>query len=145
VLPLLGCFAESVTHAGDVGAGHQLKLIHNFVSLGFAAVLAEAAACARSAGIAPDALVEVLASGGGGGVVFERLRPFIQSDDPSGFRFTIANALKDLTYYTTMAEQMGAASDAAAAIRSLYGAAEAGGHGAKTVPELIAILERRDG
>jgi len=145
VLPLLRCFAENVTHAGDVGAGHQLKLIHNFVSLGFAGVLAEAVACARSAGIAPEALIEVLASGGGGGVVFERLRSFIQSDDPSGFRFTIANALKDLTYYTTMAKQMGAASAAAAAIQSLYGAAEADGHGARTVPELIAILGRRDG
>jgi 3-hydroxyisobutyrate dehydrogenase len=145
VLPLLNCFAENVTHAGDVGAGHQLKLIHNFVSLGFAGVLAEAVACARSAGIAPDALVEVLASGGGGGVVLERLRPFIRSDDPSGFRFTIANALKDLTYYMTMVEQMGAAAAAAAAIQGLYAAAEADGHGGRTVPELIAILDRRDG
>ena len=145
VLPLLRCFAENVTHAGDVGAGHQLKLIHNFVSLGFAGILAEAAAGARSAGIAPEAFIDVLASGGGGGVVFERLRPFIQSDDPAGFRFTIANALKDLTYYVNMAEETGAACDAAAAIQSLYHAAEAGGHGARTVPELIAILDRGDG
>ncbi len=144
-LPLLKCFAENVTHAGDVGAGHQLKLIHNFVSLGFAGVLAEATACARSAGIAPEALVDVLGSGGGGGVVFERLRPFIESDDPSGFRFTIANALKDLTYYMSMAEHMGAARDAAASIQNLYHVADAGGHGAKTVPELIAILGNRDG
>jgi 3-hydroxyisobutyrate dehydrogenase len=145
VLPLLRCFAENVTHAGDVGAGHQLKLIHNFVSLGFTGVLAEAAAGARSAGIAPEAFIDVVASGGGGGVVFERLRPFIQSDDPSGFRFTIANALKDLTYYVNMAEETGAACDAAAAIQSLYHAAEAGGHGARTVPELIAILDRQGG
>src|SRR5690606_4959530 len=45
--PLLASFAENVVHAGPVGAGHTLKLLHNYVSLGFTAVLAEAAACAR--------------------------------------------------------------------------------------------------
>ena len=51
VLPLLQCFAENITHAGPVSAGHQLKLLHNFVSLGFSAVLAEAAAAAQRAGV----------------------------------------------------------------------------------------------
>jgi hypothetical protein len=42
--PVLSCFAENVAFAGPVGSGHRLKLLHNFVSLGFSAVLAEAAA-----------------------------------------------------------------------------------------------------
>ncbi len=33
--PLLACFAENITHAGPVGAGHRMKLLHNYVSLGF--------------------------------------------------------------------------------------------------------------
>src|SRR5437868_3944132 len=29
-LPLLRCFAENITHVGDIGAGHAMKLLHNF-------------------------------------------------------------------------------------------------------------------
>ena len=41
--PLLACFAENITHAGPVGAGHRMKLLHNYVSLGVVALLSEAA------------------------------------------------------------------------------------------------------
>ncbi|WP_198969262.1 NAD(P)-dependent oxidoreductase, partial [Xylophilus sp. ASV27] len=75
--PLLACFAENITHAGPVGAGHRMKLLHNYVSLGFVALLAEAAACAERAGIAPEVLVDVLAQGGGGGIALERLKPYL--------------------------------------------------------------------
>lgn len=67
ILPLLEGFAENIAHAGDVGAGHTLKLLHNFVSLGFSAVLAEATAASRKAGISDTALLEVLGAGGGAG------------------------------------------------------------------------------
>ena len=36
VMELLSCFADSIITAGPVGAGHGLKLIHNYVSLGYA-------------------------------------------------------------------------------------------------------------
>ena len=42
--PLLACFAENISHAGPVGAGHRMKLLHNYVSLGVIALLSEAAA-----------------------------------------------------------------------------------------------------
>ncbi|HWV09437.1 MAG TPA: NAD(P)-dependent oxidoreductase, partial [Pseudomonas sp.] len=29
--PLLACFAENITHCGPVGAGHRMKLLHNYV------------------------------------------------------------------------------------------------------------------
>ena len=47
VKPLLQCYAENIVFAGPAGGGHRLKLIHNYVSLGFSVVLAEAAACAE--------------------------------------------------------------------------------------------------
>ena len=67
-LPLMRCFAENIFHAGPVSSGHKLKLLHNYVSLGFSAVLAEAAACANRGGIAPAIFTDVLARGGGAGV-----------------------------------------------------------------------------
>lgn len=138
--PLLACYAENITWAGPVGSGHRLKLLHNFVSLGFSAVLAEAAACAEAADIDPAVFIEILAKGGGNGVVLERLRPYIESRDGSGFRFTIANALKDMTYYTTMAEEAGASHRTADAVRQTYAKARKESADNATVPELVSLL-----
>ena len=101
--PLLQCFAENITHAGAASAGHSMKLLHNYVSLGMVTLLSEAAACARHSGVSSDVFVEVLAKGGAGGTALERIRPYLLAGDPSGLRFTIANACKDLGYYNEMA------------------------------------------
>ncbi|MFM7533795.1 MAG: NAD(P)-dependent oxidoreductase [Rubrivivax sp.] len=143
--PLLGCFAENVTHAGPAGAGHGMKLLHNFVSLGMVALLAEAAACAGRQGVAPEAFVEVLARGGGAGIALERIKPFVLSGDPSGLRFSLGNAVKDLSYYAQMAQGAGAAREVAEAVlAALQAAADAAGPegGRRWVPELVEIWGR---
>lgn len=140
IRPLLACFAENIVHAGPVGAGHRMKLLHNYVSLGFSAVLAEAAACAQRANVDPHVFMEVLAKGGGGGVVLERLRPYIESKEIAAFRFSISNALKDIGYYTTMAGEMGASMATAQGIRQTLEGAVAAGLGGAAVPELIDLL-----
>jgi 3-hydroxyisobutyrate dehydrogenase len=140
--PLLSSFAESIVYAGPVSSGHRLKLLHNFVSLGFSALLAEAAACADQAGVDPAILVEVLATGGGEGAILRRLQPYITSRDGSGFRFTIANALKDMTYYTTMAREMGVADGTARAVRETYLRASEQADAQATVPQLVSILAK---
>jgi len=139
-LPVLQSYAENIVYAGGVGAGHQMKLLHNFVSLGFSAVLAEAAACARQTGTDPQTFCDILAAGGGGGVVLNRLRPYIESGDTSGFRFSMANALKDMGYYCTMAEEQGAYDALAVAIREIYAEAAQAGLEQSPVPVLIDHL-----
>lgn len=141
--PVLRSFAENVTHVGAVSSGHRMKLLHNFVSLGFSAVLAEAAACAQAAGMDPACFAEVLATGGGEGAVLRRLRPYIESGDDSGFRFSIANALKDMNYYTAMADELRARSHAASAVKELYEFGSAMADEQATVPELVSLLARR--
>ena len=145
-MPILKCFAENITHAGPVGAGHRMKLLHNYVSLGFATLLAEAAASAQNAGIDPQVFVDVLAQGGGGGMALERLKPFITSGDASALKFSIDNAYKDLSYYTSMAQGAGANANhtvADAVLKTLEQAREAG-HGQDWVPMLVkAIADRR--
>jgi len=142
IRPLLACFAENIVHAGPVGSGHRMKLLHNYVSLGFSAVLAEAAACAQRANVDPQVFMEVLAKGGGGGVVLERLRPYIESKEIAAFRFSISNALKDIGYYTTMAGEMGASMTTALGIRQTLEGAVAAGLGGAAVPEMIDLLAR---
>jgi 3-hydroxyisobutyrate dehydrogenase-like beta-hydroxyacid dehydrogenase len=137
--PLLRSFAENIVHAGPVGSGHRMKLIHNFVSLGFAAVVSEAAACAHDAGIDSDVLLQVLSKGGGDGVVLNRLKPYIETRDNSGFYFSLSNAMKDMTYYDDMAMESGAAHTVANAVKVSYAFAASQDPEAK-VPDLMGML-----
>ena len=139
---ILASFAEHIVHVGPVGAGHRLKLLHNYVSLGFIALLSEAAACAIDGGIAIDDFVDVLAKGGGGGTALERVKPWLLSRDPSALRFAMTNAKKDLGYYTTMAGEAGAATGIADAVRATYADAADRGGAEAIVPQLVDLLRR---
>ena len=139
---VLECFAENITHVGPVGAGHSMKLLHNYVSLGMVTLLAEAGACAARNGVAPAAFVDVLAKGGGGGIALERIKPYLLAQNPSGLRFSIANARTDLDYYNAMASDAGSPKDLAAAVLRTLQDAVAQGKGESFVPELVSILGR---
>jgi 3-hydroxyisobutyrate dehydrogenase-like beta-hydroxyacid dehydrogenase len=141
-MPVLRCFAENVTHAGPVGAGHRLKLLHNFVSLGSVALIAEAAACAARGGIEPALFVDVLASGGGAGVALDRLKPYIVNGDASGLQFSMGNALKDLKYYLQMADKSGAVHRVADGVADTLAHAVLLGSADTHLPELVSLLAR---
>ena len=141
--PLLQCFAENIAHAGPVGAGHSMKLLHNYVSLGMVTLLAEAAACAQRNGVAPEVFVDVLAQGGGGGTALQRMKPYLLTQDPSGLRFSIANARKDLAYYNEMAADAGAVQGVAAAVLATLDGALAQAAPGAYLPELVALLGPR--
>ncbi|HEX6016909.1 MAG TPA: NAD(P)-dependent oxidoreductase [Burkholderiaceae bacterium] len=138
--PLLACFAEHITHVGPVGAGHRMKLLHNYVSLGFIALLSEAAACAQRGGVTAAAFVDVLAKGGGGSVALERLKPYLLQRDTSSLRFAMANAHKDLGYYQAMASGDGAATEIADAVLRTYARGTSEGGPDALAIELAALL-----
>ena len=140
--PVLQCFAENISHAGPVGAGHSMKLLHNYVSLGMVTLLAEAAACAQRNGVALEVFADVLAKGGGGGTALERLKPMLLAGDPSGLRFSIANAAKDLGYYNAMAGDAQAQRAVAAAVLGTLDGALAQAAPGALMPELVALLAR---
>ena len=141
VLPLLQSFAENIAHVGETGSGHTMKLLHNYVSLGFTAVLAEAAASAGRSGIDPARFVEVLAKGGGGSVVLDRLSPFILEGDPSGLKFSLSNAHKDISYYSQMADDLNAGQATANGVLALLQSQMDAGRGDILLPELVKLLQ----
>ncbi len=142
-MPVLQCFAENIVHAGDVGAGHRMKLLHNYVSLGTATLIAEAAACAQRSGVAMETFVEVLSKGGGAGVALERMKPYLLSGDASGLRFSVSNALKDISYYNQMAQDAGADRSIAAGVKHTLASASQGDGAQAFVPELMRIIAER--
>lgn len=142
VLPVLQTFAENITRAGPVGAGHRMKLLHNYVSLGQIALLSEAAACAAKADIDPAVLIDVLAKGGGGGTALDRIAPYLTDQDPGALRFTLENASKDLNYYSVMVRETKAAHEIADAVAATYERQSSREPG-RYVPELVTLLNDR--
>ena len=136
----IDAYAENIYHGGAVSAGHRLKLLHNFVSIGQAVVISEAVAAADKGGVDLGVLTEVLATGGAGGVALERLRPYIEQGDSSSFRFAIRNAAKDLDYYTRMAAALDAHAEAAQAVRRVLISALEQSSADAVMPQLIDIL-----
>jgi len=138
---LLESFAENIFIAGDVGSGHQLKLIHNIISMGTIALIAEVAACAIQDGMDTTAMVDCLRKGGAGGAALERVAPYILEGNADLLRFTINNAYKDVGYYNTMAEEMDAARlMSKAAYDTLAGQIDQG-KGSAFMPELVKLLQ----
>lgn len=116
--PLLEAFSENIFHAGEAGAGHTLKLLHNYVSIGFATLLSEAAACARKSGIADAVFVDALAKGGGYGAALDRIGPYLLEGDTSKMKFFVANAFKDISYYLRLTQDVAAAHHAAEGVHA---------------------------
>jgi 3-hydroxyisobutyrate dehydrogenase-like beta-hydroxyacid dehydrogenase len=141
--PLLSTFAENIVHAGAVGAGHRMKLLHNFVSLGSVTLLAEAAACARRSGIDDAVFVEVLEKGGGWGAALERLKPYLLRGESTGLRFSIGNTLKDLGYYGDMARETGSHDTVAKALHATVAQACQQQDPQTLLPEIVQYLSTK--
>lgn len=103
--PVIEAFAENIFPVGEIGSAHTLKLINNFLSLGAAALAAEAATMAEKLGIDQRKLFEVCSQGGANSAMFGAVMPWVIDEDDSRVRFSLGNAAKDMTYLeTTLAE-----------------------------------------
>ena len=51
--PVLEAFAGRVVETGPVGTGHTMKLLNNFLSMGYAAIYSEALMVGAKAGLSP--------------------------------------------------------------------------------------------
>jgi len=143
--PVLQCFADLIVRTGAVGTAHQVKLLNNFLSLGNAAIAAEAITVAAKANVNMEALREIIMGGGGASVMFGRLINVPISDDDSHAKFAIRNARKDLRYYTNMTENMPVASPLAESVHQTYVLADTLGFGERYVPRLITMMMQNAG
>ena len=138
--PILSCFADTIVHAGPVGAAHKLKLINNFIAIGTAAIVAEGMAAAAKAGVDMQALNDVVVSGGGRSVMFERLIKIALFDDDSSAKFAIENAGKDMRYYTNMTEDLPLVSYIGESIHQTLLLATAMGYAKRYLPRLVDLM-----
>jgi 3-hydroxyisobutyrate dehydrogenase len=139
-MPVLDTFTENVDHVGAVGFGHRMKLLHNYVSIGHMALLAEAAAQAANAGVEPQVFVDVLAKGGGASAALARLRNCILTGVADDVPFAIGNALKDIDYYREMVGGNSGSRSIADGVSAAVDSVSSAGHGDAYVPQLTTLF-----
>jgi len=138
--PVLRCWAGQVVHLGPVGLGHKMKLINNFVAMGYAALYSEALAIARKAGLSIEQFHAVIGSGRMRSPFYDTFMQWSLAGDENAHRFTISNAHKDMRYLASMANELGAVNPIQADVKNLFAAMEAAGQGARFVPMLADFV-----
>jgi 3-hydroxyisobutyrate dehydrogenase-like beta-hydroxyacid dehydrogenase len=142
VRPVLAAFCENIFHVGPPGAGHTLKLVNNFMAMTIIASIGEAFAVASKAGVKLDKLFEVVSQGALNSNIFQMMAGGAIQGDLTRMKFSIANAAKDMRYYTHLAESLPIPSFVGEAVHQSFAQAVALGLGERLVPSMIEAQEK---
>ena len=145
IRPVLAAYCENIFHVGPPGHGHVLKLVNNFLALSIAASTAEAFASISRAGVSLEKFHQVISAGGVSSGVYKMIAENAIKGDFTGMKFSIANARKDLRYYTHLTETLPVVSFMGEAVHQTFVHAVAQGYGDKLVPSLIEVQEKANG
>lgn len=145
VLPLIECWAGIINHVGPVGSAHKMKLIMNFISMGYAAIYAEALSVGVKSGLTPQVINDVIGASRLSNGFFDTFMSCAVGRDMEVHKFSITNASKDVHYASAMASNVRALNPVGEAVKSYYTAVEAAGHGADYVPHLADHVARMNG
>ncbi len=143
--PVLRCWAGNVVHLGPLGLGHKMKLINNFIAMGYAALFAEGLAIARKAGLTVEQFHSVIGSGRMRSGFYDTFMKWSLEADPNAHKFTISNAHKDMRYLASMANEVGAVNPLQSQVKNTFAAMEAAGQGERFVPMLADFVAASNG
>jgi 3-hydroxyisobutyrate dehydrogenase-like beta-hydroxyacid dehydrogenase len=143
--PILEALAGRVIETGPVGTGHTMKLLNNFLSMGYAALYSEALMVGAKAGLSPAVFDSVIRGGRMDSPFYRTFFQYVIERDRNAHRFTLANALKDMSYLAGFAHALGVANPVGAAVRNSFAQAVATGHGGDYVPMLSDLVAEWNG
>jgi 3-hydroxyisobutyrate dehydrogenase-like beta-hydroxyacid dehydrogenase len=143
--PVLRCWAGNVVHLGPLGLGHKMKLVNNFVAMGYAALFSEALAIARKAGLTVEQFHSVIGSGRMRSGFYDTFIQWSLAGNENAHKFTISNAHKDMRYLASMANEVGAVNNIQTLVKNSFAAMEAAGDGQKYVPMLADFVAHLNG
>lgn len=145
VLPVIECWATTINHLGAVGSGHKMKLLMNFISMGYAALYSEAVVLGAKVGIHPSKVRDVIGASRLSNGFFDTFMGYTVDRNRDIHKFTIQNAHKDVRYVNNMATDAGMMTLMAGAVRQYYAHAEAIGLGSDYVPMIGDHVARLNG
>ena len=138
--PVLEAFAGRIVETGATGSAHMMKLLNNFVSLGYGALYAEALMLGAKAGVSAQTFHAVIGGGRMDCPFFQTFFEYVVGGNRDAHKFTLDNALKDLTYLANFANADGAANPVGAAVRNTYALAIGLGRGGDYVLMLTDVV-----
>ncbi|MDA7963983.1 NAD-binding protein, partial [Ruegeria sp.] len=136
-----------IVHLGPSGSGHKMKLLNNFMAMGYGALYAEALALSRKVGISIEQFDSVLRGSRMDCGFYQTFMGYAVEGNPEAHKFTLTNAHKDMRYLANMANAAGLSNPLGAAIKNSYAlAVNAGGTGPEDyVPHLVDFIARANG
>lgn len=143
--PVLRCWAGNVVHLGPLGLGHKMKLVNNFLAMGYAALYSEALAVARKGGLTPQQFHAVIGSGRLRNGFYDTFMKWTLEHDENAHLFTISNAHKDMRYFASFANALGALHPVQSMVKNSFAAMEAAGQGGRYVPMLADFVASQNG
>jgi 3-hydroxyisobutyrate dehydrogenase-like beta-hydroxyacid dehydrogenase len=147
VQPIIATWAAKIVHIGGIGDGHKMKLLNNFLSLGYAALYSEALALSRKVGIPVSEFDKVIRGGRMDCGFYQTFMGYALEGNREAHRFTIGNAYKDMRYVESMANAATVVTPMASAVKNSFALAmAAGGSGAEDyVPHLSDFIAKANG
>jgi 3-hydroxyisobutyrate dehydrogenase-like beta-hydroxyacid dehydrogenase len=145
IKPILDCWAGNVVHLGPVGLGHKMKLINNFIAMGYAALYSEAIGIARKAGLSKEQFHAVVGSSRMRNGFYDTFMKWTMEGDENAHRFTISNAHKDMRYLSSLANEVGALHPIQAMVKNSFASMEAAGQSQRYVPMLADFVAEQNG
>ena len=143
--PILEAFAARIVPTGPVGTGHTMKLLNNFVSMGYSAIYSEALMLGAKAGLTPQVFDSVLRGSRMDCGFYQAFFDFVLNRNENAQRFAMVNALKDMSYLASFALASGAVNPINAAVRNSFATAVAAGQGEAFVPALSDVIAAANG
>ena len=147
IKPVVETWARSIVHMGDNGAGHKMKLLNNFLSLGYAAMYSEALALAEKVGITTAQFDSVIRGSRMDCGFYQTFMGYAVEGNREAHKFTLKNALKDTSYLANMADGVNLANPIGGAVKNSFALAfAAGGDGPEDyVPHLVDYVMAQNG
>ncbi|WP_347829696.1 NAD(P)-dependent oxidoreductase [uncultured Planktomarina sp.] len=147
ITPVVETWARSIVHMGDNGAGHKMKLLNNFLSLGYAAMYSEALALAEKVGITTAQFDSVIRGSRMDCGFYQTFMGYAVEGNREAHKFTLKNALKDTSYLANMADGVNLANPIGGAVKNSFALAfAAGGDGPEDyVPHLVDYVMAQNG
>lgn len=143
--PVMEALAQRIVHTGPSGTGHTMKLLNNFLSLGYAAIYSEALTLGAKAGLTPEVFDNVIRGGRMDCGFYQTFFKWVIDRDPNAHKFAIANALKDMTYLSGFANATGSSNPVGASVRNTFALAVGTGHGDDFLPMLSDVVAELNG
>lgn len=142
--PVLEALSKKIFHLGGTGSGNVAKLINNQMYLCGQVIFYEGLVLANKAGLNLAALLEILDSGGAGGIHTKLIdRILTRQYEDNIFKLSLAE--KDVRLSLEAGETLAVPMPVTAAAHQLFAAAKAAGFSDKNFWSAIEVVEQQAG